>query len=428
MKKVLASLMAFCLLALNAVPALAAAKMSEAKIADVSETYWAAKEIATVVSNNIMTLDEQNRFNPEVEVSRICFVKSLLKLLSNDNLNVSVANSFSDVAADDANYSDILRSQQLGLVYGYPDGTFKASQLMSRAETQSVISHITKEKISDTSALKTFADYKSVPAWATQVYAKTIEYGIYVNYPNSNELRPNDILTRAEAAVLLAKLKAKIDLVKNQYKGATTEHLNVKKKAPCNEVTILENVNTIKEGNVLAVAFNEKFKSDKHVSGDAVHFVNKGAIYTVEGTMIIPANSKFSGNIINIQKQKWFNKNARVYVQLTQIETANGDKVALNAKPFYKEYALKEGPWMTTGKLALSTIGGVGIGIPAGVGFAFIPSPAKIGTGIAIGAPVGAAVGLITGLVTPGLKYHAKAGEQIYVILLEDASISKQAL
>ena len=56
---------------------------------------------------------------------------------------------------------------------------------------------------------------------------------------------------------------------------------------------------------------------------------------------------------------------------------------------------------------------------------AFIPDPHKIGTGIAIGAPVGAAVGLITGLVTPGLKYHAKAGEDVYVILLDDAAVAR---
>ena len=60
-----------------------------------------------------------------------------------------------------------------------------------------------------------------------------------------------------------------------------------------------------------------------------------------------------------------------------------------------------------------------------GVGFAFIPNPTKIGTGIAIGAPVGAAVGLATGLVTKGLQYHAKSGEVVYVILLDDASVPK---
>lgn len=423
MKRILASVMAFCLLALNAIPALAVSK-----IADVQENYWAKKEIDIVVSNGIMKLDEKDSFNPEAKVSRICFVKSLLKVLSNDNLNVNIDNQFSDVASNDANYSDILRSQQLGLVYGYPDGTFKASKLMTRAETQSVISHITKDKVSDTSVLNSFSDYQAIPAWAKQVYAKTIEYGIYVNYPNEKQLRPNDILTRAEAAVLLARLKDKLDLVKNEYKGNAIEHLDVKKKAPCNEVHIQKTSNVIKEGNVLQIAFNEKFKSEKASGGDSVYFLNKQAIYTKEGTLVIPANSKFYGTVLNVQKQKWFNKNARVYVHLTQIETPDGDKAALNAKPFYKNYELKEGPWMTTGKLALYTVGGVGVGIPAGVGFAFIPNPAKIGTGIAIGAPVGAAVGLVTGLVTPGLKYHAKAGEQIYVILLDDAAIAKQAL
>lgn len=80
---------------------------------------------------------------------------------------------------------------------------------------------------------------------------------------------------------------------------------------------------------------------------------------------------------------------------------------------------------MTAGKLAAYTASGAAVGIGAGVGLAFIPDPQKIGTGIAIGAPVGAAVGLITGLVTPGLKYHAKAGEDIYVILLDDAAVAR---
>ncbi len=422
MNKFFASLVACCLTAFAAIPALAA------DIADVSANYWANREIVDVVTHDIMSLDAQSNFNPEARVSRICFVKSLLKLLSNDNLNVSIANSFSDVSADDKNYADILRSQQLGLVYGYPDGTFKASKLMSRAETQSVISHITQDKVSDTSVLNSFVDYNAVPAWANQVYAKTLEYGIYVNYPNENELRPNDILTRAEAAVLLSKLRAKLDLVKKEYKGEAVEHLNTKKNAPSNEVYVLENANVIKEGNVLNIAFTSKFKSEESAAGDAVSFVNEEAIYTEEGTLLVPANSKFNATVLGIEKERRFNKNARVYVQVTEIVTPDGQTTAINAKPFTKNYELKEGPWMTAGKLLLYTAGGAAIGTGAGVGLAFIPDPTKVGTGVAIGTPVGAAVGLVTGLITPGLKYHAKSGEDIYVILLEDAALAKQAL
>lgn len=419
MKKFVSGVMALCLLAFNAIPVLAAS------IADVSQNYWASKEINIVVDNNIMSLSG-NRFNPEGNMTRVEFVNALLKVLSDENLNVTISNKFKDVQSSNPNYENILRSQQLGLVYGYPDGTFKPNNTVLRSEAQSVISHITKDMDADTSVLNQFKDAAAIPAWAKKVYAKTINYGIYVNYPDSRELRPNDNLSRAEAAVLLARLKEKLDLVKQEYIGTTRiEHLDVKRNAPNNEVAINNIQSTINQGNVLVVAFEDKFKSEEHKAGDIVTFVADKDICTEEGTLIIPAGTKFVAQINEIQPPKKFNKNARVYPQLTKIILPNGKELAFNAKPFSKDYSLKEGPWMTTGKLLLCTAAGAAVGTGAGVGFAFIPSPANIGTGVAIGTPVGAAVGLVTGLVTPGLQYHAKAGENIYVILLDDAVISK---
>ena len=232
MKKFVSGVMALCLLAFNAIPVLAAS------IADVSQNYWASKEINIVVDNNIMTLSG-NRFNPEGNMTRVEFVNALLKVLSDENLNVTISNKFKDVQSSNPNYENILRSQQLGLVYGYPDGTFKPNNSVLRSEAQSVISHITKDMDADTSVLNQFKDAAAIPAWAKKVYAKTINYGIYVNYPDSRELRPNDNLSRAEAAVLLARLKEKLDLVKQEYIGTTRiEHLDVTRKAPNNEVAI----------------------------------------------------------------------------------------------------------------------------------------------------------------------------------------------
>ncbi len=427
MKKFLAGLMVMNLMAWNAVPVLA----ESVKIMDVNKSHWASAEIADVVSNNIMTVDESGNFYPEDGMERVEFVSALLKVLANDDLKVTKANQFSDIKSSDNYYLDVLRSDQLGLVYGYPDKTFKPHQVMLRDEAQSVISHITKDMKADYSVLNYFTDSNLIPSWAKLVYAKSLAYGIYVNYPNAKELRPLDSLTRAEAAVLLARLRDKIGLVKEEYVGPdlekvlAIEHLNVKKNAPNDTVKITNKRNIIVSGNVLEVAFSDKFRSELAKSGDVVKFVNPQDICTEEGTLLIPANSVFSGKVLNIQDPKWFNKNARAYIQLTEVCTPDGKKIDLNAKPFYKDYALKEGPWMTAGKVALYTVGLGAIGTGAGVGFAFIPNPAEIGTGIAIGTPVGAGVGLILGLVTPGLKYHAKAGEQIYVILCDDASITK---
>lgn len=75
MKKIVSGLMALGLLAMNAVPALAATA-----IADVSQNYWAKKEIVQVVDDNIMCLSG-NRFNPEGNMTRVEFVNALLKVL-----------------------------------------------------------------------------------------------------------------------------------------------------------------------------------------------------------------------------------------------------------------------------------------------------------------------------------------------------------
>ena len=420
MRKIISSgIVAAALLAFTAIPSMATS------IADVTQNYWASKEIVSVVNDDIMSLSG-NRFNPEGSMTRVEFVNALLKVLSNENLNVNISNQFSDVSSEYAYYENILRSQQLGLVYGYPNGTFQPERVMLRSEAQSVISHITKDMDADRAVLDQFVDASAIPAWATNVYAKTINYGIYVNHPDARELRPNDSLSRAEAAVLLARLKDKLGLVKSQYVGATTvEHLDVTRKAPSNEVYVNNVQNVIAEGNVLVVSFEDKFKSEDHNVGDIVSFVAEEDICTEEGTLVIPAGSKFVAQINEIKDPQWFNKNARVYPQICKIILPDGREMAFNAKPFSKDYSLKEGPWMTAGKLLLCTVTGGAVGTGAGVGLAFIPDPDKVGTGIAIGAPVGAAIGLATGLITPGLEYHAKAGEDIKVILLDNAAIAK---
>ena len=424
MKKLLAGLLVAGMLSITTAPVFA-----YAGIDDVDASYWAQTEIAEVVNDSVMFLNNGN-FRPEEKISRVDFVTALLKVLGNDRAVITSDVSFSDVASYGADHDAVARSQQIGLVYGYPDGTFRPQGNILRDEAQSVISHITIDGTVDNNIISKYSDARKVPNWAKKVYAKTLSYGIYVNHPNENELRPTEDLTRAEAAVLLYRLSKKLDLVKAQYKGATetvlgTEHLNVTKKAPNNEVTVTNLRNIVREGNVLEIEYTDKFKSKLASAGDTVTFTNPENIVTEEGTVIFPAGSTFYGTVLDVQDPQWFNKNARVYTQITKVVTPNGKTVDMNAKPFYKDYALKEGPWMTAGKVALYTVGGTAVGTGAGVGFSFIPDPDKVGTGIAIGTPVGAGVGLITGLVTPGLNYSAKEGEEIQVELLKDASIAK---
>ena len=117
--------------------------------------------------------------------------------------------------------------------------------------------------------------------------------------------------------------------------------------------------------------------------------------------------------------------NARVSLIFRKIVFPDNTCIDIKARPFTKDYKLKEGPWTTTGKLVLSTLTLGIVGAGAGVGFAFIPNPAEIGTGLAIGIPIGCGVGLAVGLITPGCHYKAKKGEAVYAILMDDVSICK---
>ncbi len=204
------------------------------------------------------------------------------------------------------------------------------------------------------------------------------------------------------------------------------EHIFKEKGALTDQVVITNQRNIICQGNAFKILFECKFWSDCAKAGDRVNFDIPESIYTQEGTLLIPACSKIVATVIKIEKQRVPNKNARVYLNFECLILPDGTTIAMSAKPCTKDGSLKEGPWMTTGKLFAYTLGLGIVGAGAGTGFAFIPNPAKLGAGFAIGIPIGTTVGLITGLITPGLKYHAKAGEAVTIILCENLGLCKQ--
>ena len=208
-------------------------------------------------------------------------------------------------------------------------------------------------------------------------------------------------------------------------KTVAVEHLDVHKKAPCNIVTIKTTKKTIEQGNVLLFKFDEKFYSKCEKAGTMVHFTVPENLYTTEGTLVLPEGTKVVAQVTNIEKPKWFNKNARVSLIFRQIVLPDNTCIDIKAKPFTKDYKLKEGPWTTFGKVAVSTLTLGIIGGGAGLGFGFIPNPAKIGVGIGAGIAVGAGVGFLVGIITPGCHYKAKKGEQVYALLLEGIDLCK---
>lgn len=365
-----------------------APEQAKITINDIKADYWAKLPIENVVTKDIMKLDDKGNFNPEKSLTRIEFVQALLKILSNDNLDVKISNIFTDVKESDAYYADVLRSEQLGLVYGYPDNTFLPNNTMLRSETTSIISHITKDKFVDCSILDTYTDKNDIPEWAKIPYAKSINYGIFVNHPDENKLEPNRNITRAEAAVLLSRLNDKLSLVKPKFiipseKMLSVEHLNLVRRTSCSKIQITNWRKIILEGNVIPVKYESKFVSKTASEGDEVNFVLPQGLYTTEGTMLLPAGTKLTSEVSIVQAPKSLNRRAKVFVNYKQFVLPDGTAYDVQAKTYTRDNALKETLWLV------------------------IP---KALTGV--------------GAVMPGLNYRAKEGEKIKVIMLDDAFLT----
>ena len=112
------------------------------RFSDVGMEHWAVNSLAFVVSKGYMKGDSAGIFRPDEPISRAEFVQLLM------NLNIAEDNDgepkvFSDVAGHWAENAIDVMSRN-GSVNGYPDGTFKAENSVTRAEAVTMLSKLFK--------------------------------------------------------------------------------------------------------------------------------------------------------------------------------------------------------------------------------------------------------------------------------------------
>lgn len=132
--------------------------------------------------------------------------KKILKIVILSLISIQATTIF---AADyDKHWAkvEIERWQQIGILKGYPDGSFKPNQFVTRAE----LAHIASESfgLSDTWGAKTYTDVQQT-AWYAQDIAKISSMQLMNDQQNT--FRPNDVATREEAAYLMANLYSLLD-------------------------------------------------------------------------------------------------------------------------------------------------------------------------------------------------------------------------
>ncbi|WP_240644616.1 S-layer homology domain-containing protein [Paenibacillus paeoniae] len=109
--------------------------------------------------------------------------------------------SFSDITGHWAEAS-IKQAVSVGIVSGYPDGTFKPGRTVTRAEFAVMLMNALKPQ--GEGASLTFTDKAKIGSWAQKSVAQAVYAGVINGYKDGS-FRPNEEITRAEMAKMVAK-------------------------------------------------------------------------------------------------------------------------------------------------------------------------------------------------------------------------------
>lgn len=110
--------------------------------------------------------------------------------------------SFSDMTGSEACYEAVRALCAMGVLHGYADGTFRPEEEMTRAEFLYILYRLRGEEYEGS------ASFPDVPEsyWASDAIAYAEETGWAVGYADGN-FYPDAALTRAEAAVMIARVR-----------------------------------------------------------------------------------------------------------------------------------------------------------------------------------------------------------------------------
>ena len=106
-------------------------RMSNGTFEDVKTDCWFYKEVETLYNIGIVDGTDEHKFSPDAPVTRAEFAVMAARFA---NLDYEGGNIFEDVPAGHWAYSYINAAANAGWVEGYPDGSFRPDEPISRAE------------------------------------------------------------------------------------------------------------------------------------------------------------------------------------------------------------------------------------------------------------------------------------------------------
>ena len=279
---------------------------------DVPDGYWASCDITKLAMNDVVVGYPDRQFKPSRNISRAEFATILIKGFNKESC-ASTTNAFRDVPSHHWANSMIGQAVHENLLKGYPNGLFKPSNPVTRAEVMCAIAKALPCEIDQCKAneiLSKYCDGKTVPTWAQIPIAKALDQGVLNNTPNPNLIAPFKDATRADVASMMQAARIAGGFDKNP---ATANNCCPAKD---DRTAYVENQEIVKIPT-LQLEFKDQINAKSSHVGQRFS-ANTLEDVTIDGNLY-PAGSKVTGKVVEVIRPSGCQKGA-LKLAFTEIE------------------------------------------------------------------------------------------------------------
>jgi hypothetical protein len=176
---------------------------------DVRDDYWSKPAIEQLATLAILKGDAEGNFRPNNSITR-AELMVIMSRLSPEGEKVPLATRFTDLTPSHWAYESIMPAVAAGLIAGYPDGTFRPDQTITRLEALAII--VRFAGLLELGEAKSYYEDLPVDNWGYK-YVMAARQAGWLNYIKTSYLGPFDNLSRGEAAGILAQTKYGVTLI-----------------------------------------------------------------------------------------------------------------------------------------------------------------------------------------------------------------------
>ncbi|BAY41076.1 S-layer domain-containing protein [Nostoc sp. NIES-2111] len=176
----------------------------QVKFSDVSGNHWANDFIAELAALQIVQGFPDGSFRPDEQLTRAQFAAMISQAFAKSQVRNAI--SFRDVSTRHWAYSAIRETYSRGFL-GVSGNKFNPNQTLSRLEVLLALAQGLNYTFtgSTESILIAYRDASTIRSDVRSAIAALTARGIVVNYPDIRTLNPNKVATRAEVSALIYK-------------------------------------------------------------------------------------------------------------------------------------------------------------------------------------------------------------------------------